>query len=136
MSEKTIRELRQKIEQLKRQLDQRPVFINPSSTPKYRTVWVDRGNTLDTGQLGVLYEANVNTVPSEYDPDATSSFVSGIGRGTLYINGVAQDGYVLIVNDNRGSFRNALIQGDVIFAGGPVNIPVTGGGSVLAYTAG
>lgn len=104
---------------------------------EYNTAKIVSGNTLETGQAGIKYKSPIITsVPSAYDPDVTSTFIDGIGRGKLYVNGVEQDGYVLIINDDHGSFGNALRFDDIIFAGGPVSIPVTGGGSVSCYTAG
>ena len=98
---------------------------------------IDQGNTLvGTGQLGIQYSATPVTDIPTYDPDTATSFVNGIGRATLYINGVAEPGYVLVVNDSRGSFGNALLQGDRIWSGGPVAIPQSAGGSALAYVAG
>lgn len=103
----------------------------------FNTVMIDKGNTLDTGQDGINYfSGSKDNLPSAYDPNVTSTFVDGIGRGTLYVNGVAQAGYVLVVNDNHGSFQNALISGDVIFAGGPISVTVSGGGVVSCWTAG
>jgi hypothetical protein len=105
--------------------------------PDLLLVVVDQGNTLETGQDGIVYyEGTLSSVPSAYDPDVTTSFTDGIGRGTLYKNGVAQEGYVLIVNDDRGSFRNALFQNDPFITSGAVAIPVSGGGTVRAYTVG
>jgi len=98
---------------------------------------IDQGNTLvGTGQLGIRYSATPLTGIPTYDPNTATSFVNGIGRATLYINGVAQTGYVLVVNDSRGSFGNALLQGDRIWSGGTVAIPQSAGGSALAYVAG
>jgi hypothetical protein len=59
------------------------------------------GNTLATGQSGIKKTTTITNVPSAYDPTVTSSFIDGIGRGTLWINGVSQ-GLVLIVNDGGG----------------------------------
>ncbi len=94
------------------------------------------GNTLETGQIGIVYEATVASVPSAYDPAVTSTFVDGIGRATLYVNGTAQSGYVLVVNSDAGSWRNALFVNDPFATSGTISIPVSGGGSVLAYTVG
>lgn len=135
---KRIRELQQEIIQLRRRMEQRPVIFTTKAQANYYTVAILDGNTIDTGQDGIkYYEGEIASVPSQYDPDVDDSFTDGIGRGTLYKNGVAQDGYVLVVNDDRGSFQNALVVGDVIYAGGPVHIPVSGGDtSVVAWTAG
>lgn len=102
---------------------------------KYRILIVG-GNTLEEGSAGINYEANVPSVPSAYDPDVTSSFIDGVGRGTLYVDGVARDGYVLVLCSDAGTFRNALVAGDVVVSGGPIRLPVDGGGSVQIYTAG
>ena len=119
-----------------RRIGARPVDSLSARTVNLLLV-VDRGNTLETGQLGVkYYSGTLASVPSAYDPDVTSSFIDGVGRGTLYKNGTAVSGYVLIVNDNQGSFRNALFIGDPIRTSGTVSIPVSGGGSDRAYTAG
>jgi hypothetical protein len=132
-----IKALEREVERLRRRLEQRPVITVTSALVKYNTVAIDQGNTLDTGQTGInYYSGTKDSLPSAYDPNVTSTFVDGIGRGTLYVNGVAQTGYVLVVNDNTGSFQNALVSGDVIYAGGPVSVSVSGGGTVQCYTAG
>lgn len=125
------------IKDLRRRVTQRPDPIIAPRAP-YLTVTIVGGNTLETGQAGVEYVDGdgVETVPSAYDPDVTSSFIDGIGRGTLYVNQVAQDGYVLVVNDDRGSFRNSLVVSDVVWVGDAVSIPVDGGGTVRAYPVG
>lgn len=130
------RRLSDDIERTRRRIEQRPVLFSSKSAATFLIV-IDQGNELETGQDGIVYyEGELPSVPSAYDPDVTTSFTDGIGRGTLYKNGVAQDGYVLVVNDDRGSFRNALFQGDPIRTSGAVSIPVSGGGTVRAYTAG
>jgi hypothetical protein len=131
-----LKALRDEIERLRRRLEQRPVLITASTPVAFNTVLIDGGNELETTQNGVVYEATVASVPSAYDPNVTSSFIDGIGRGTLFINGVAQTGYVLVVNSDNGTFRNAVIEDDVLYAGGPIPIPVDGGGAVQAYTLG
>lgn len=119
------------IKDLRRRVTQRPNVILPRFT--YKAIYIDKGNTLEEGSDGINYEATVANVPSAYDPNAVDTFIDGIGRGTLYINGVAQDGYVLVVNSDDGTFRNALVQGDVVWVGDPIQIPVSGGGYVAAY---
>jgi hypothetical protein len=134
-----IKALEREVERLRRRLEQRPVITVTSAIVHDYTVKIVGGNTLETGQAGInAYSGNLPSVPSAYDPTVTSSFIDGIGRGTLYIDGVAQDDYVLIVNDDHGSFGNALLVDDVILAGGPVSISVSGGGgaTVKCWTAG
>lgn len=130
------------IKDLRRRVSQRPVPILPFQP--IRTILIKDGNTLDTTQLGVKYVgAGVSTVPSAYDPNVTTSFIDGIGRGTMYVNGVAQNGYVLVVNDSRSSFGHALLGDnadddgpDLCWAFGSVVIPVDGGGTVVAWIVG
>lgn len=123
------------IKDLRRRVSQKPNVILSPPLP-YMFVNIVSGNTLDSGQLGVKYSSSeIATVPSAYDPTVTSSFIDGIGRGTLYINGTAQASYVLVVNDTRGVNRNAVIIGENPYTGGSVEIPVSGGGgtTVRAY---
>lgn len=123
------------IESIKRRLHQRPVLTVTAAAVEYRIGQVLDGNTLETGQDGIQYSDDVITsVPSAYDPDVDDSFIPGIGRGPLSINGVLQPGNVLFVNDPRGVNGNDVVASDNFYAGGPVAISVDGGGTVLAYT--
>lgn len=131
-----VRRLRAENKELRRRITQKRDAV--IARRPYRSVTIDKGNTLETGQDGVKYYDNgvMASVPAAYDPDAQDTFTDGIGRGTLTVNGVVQDGYVLVVNDDRGSFRNALFQGDVVWVGDSVLIPVAGGGNIRAYPIG
>lgn len=132
-----IRQLCEDVADLKRRVAAMPVVVSPY-LPSQVFMVIDRGNTLDSGQFGVKYVAGpITNVPLAYDPNVTSTFIDGIGRGTLYRNGVAQAGYVLICNDSGGSFRNALLQNDVGWAFGTVILLVGAGpATVTAYRVG
>jgi hypothetical protein len=99
----------------------------PFPATVFSRILIDRGNTLDDGStLGVKYSSSeITSVPSAYDPTVTSSFIDGIGRGTLYRNGVSL-GYVLVVNDNGhgNALAFALFAGDVIAVAAPTLIQV------------
>lgn len=124
---------RETISNVSRRITQRPEVIIAPPLP-YMFVTIEGGNTLDSGQDGVIWsDTEIDEVPDAYDPNVDTSFIDGIGRGTLYINGIAQDGYVLVVNDTRGVNFNAVIEGESPWTGGPVQIPVDGGGFVSAY---
>jgi len=112
----------------------RPVLQSVRGIVKTRWIVIDKGNTLEEGSDGIKYVASVTSVPTAYDPDAVDTFIDGVGRGTLYLQGVAQTGYVLVVNSDAGTFRNALVQSDVVWVGNPIPMPVDGGGSVQVYT--
>ena len=105
------------------------------STVAFQTILIDQGNVLASGQNGVKYIATVASVPSAYDPTVTSSFIDGIGRGTLYIDGVSQ-GYVLVANTSSGSIGSiALLTGDTIAVASVGSIANAGAGaaSVVVY---
>ncbi len=100
------------------------------------TISVTGGNTLASGQTGIKYDATADdAVPSAYDPSVTSTFIDGIGRGILSIDGVPQSGSVLIANAGGGGIDFALVATDIIVVASTVDIPVTGGGgtTVTAY---
>lgn len=130
------------IKDLRRRVTQRP---DPILAPIIvRRILIKDGNTLDTGQDGIKYEGTeITSVPSAYDPNTTSSFIDGIGRGQMEENGVVSSGYVLVVNDTRSGFGHALL-GDNGLEDGPdkpwafraVSIPVSGGGTVSAWVVG
>ena len=122
------------IRDLQRRVTARPpIQIQPSPLP-YMFMVIVGGNTLSTGQNGCQYYSGVRTVPTAYDPNVTSTFVNGICRGTLYINGVAQTGYYLLVNDSNASWQNALLAGDRVWCSNSVRVTVDTGGYVTAYT--
>lgn len=131
-----IKALRDELERLRRRVEQRPLLVTGKGGTPYMFVLIEGGNTLDSGEDGVIFEdTTIASVPSAYDPNVTSTFIDGIGRGTLYVNGAAQSGYVLVVNDDRGVNRNAVLAGESPYAGSTVAIPVSGGGgaTVTAY---
>lgn len=121
----------------------RPPLIPSKGGASAAAAWtlsIVGGNTLSDGSsLGIKYVAGgVSAVPSAYDPNVTSSFIDGIGRATLYINGTAQPGFVLVVHDNRsGGITDALFAADICLASPTtVNIPITGdpnGATVTCY---
>lgn len=131
--------LRREIGKLRQGLAQRPVKPPKGSPASNRSITIIGGNTLADGvTLGVKYvAAGVATVPSAYDPTVTSTFVDGIGRGTLYVNGVSQ-GSVLVVNDGRtgSGVSVALFASDRIGTIVTSTIPVAGdpnGATVTVY---
>lgn len=138
-----IRALQREIRAIWQRLEKIDVQWRLPETSTIKIV-IDRGNTLDTAQLGIKYASTlISSVPSAYDANVNTSFIDGIGRGTLYRNGVQQTGYVLVVNDSRSSFGHALL-GDNADTDGPdevwgftaVAIPVAGGGTVSAWVVG
>lgn len=127
-----------------RRVTQRPDIILP--TLAVRRIFIEDGNTLDTDELGIKYESTeIDEVPSAYDPNSGGTLIDGMGRGRLELNGVLQDGYVLVVNDPRSGFGHALL-GENGYDDGPdkpwafyeVFIPVAGGGgaTVAAWVVG
>ncbi len=134
-----IRALQQEIRWLKREIAARAVKKKGGGgATTLRTIRIDRGNTLTTGQLGCKYSSSAITdVPSAYDPNVTSSFIDGVCRGTLHLNGVAQSGFVLCHNDSTGALSEALVTTDVVVVGAAISMTVAGdpATTVLSYPA-
>jgi hypothetical protein len=139
--QKTIAQLNAKIRALSARLDQRPVIQTMTPAVISYLCYVTGGNSLTNSSLsGIKHSSSeIASVPSAYDPNVDTTFIDGIGRGILAINGVTQSGYVLIVNDTRGTLPVALANGHTFYSGGPVYIPISGSSpaaSVTAYTTG
>lgn len=133
----SIKELRGEVERLRRRMEQRPVLSTAKGSIIDRTIIIIGGNVITADPFdGIKYVTDVTSVPSAYDPNVDTSFIDGIGRGTLYIDNIAQTDKVLIVNDSRGGGGDTLIPSDRIYAGAAVQIDVDGGGTVTAYVVG
>ena len=103
-----IRSLEAEVERLRRRMEQRPIHTVPSA--KVMTVWIDQGNILSTGQNGIKWaDSTITSFPSAYDADTMTSFIDGVGRGVLSVDGVVQAGYVLVLNDMGSGIGNALL---------------------------
>ncbi len=102
-----------------------------------RTVQIIGGQTLTSGQAGCKYSsAAITSVPSAYDPAVLGTFIDGICRGLLFVNGVSTATNVLVLNDSTTAIQRALVVGDVIAVQDTVAIPVAGdpnGATVSAY---
>lgn len=99
------------VRQIRQELAQRPLRVPPGVTTKSYRITTAGGNTLVTGQAGIKFSSSaITNVPTAYDPAVDTSFIDGIGRGTLFIEGVSQ-GFVLICNDgSNGSAVNFDLQ--------------------------
>ncbi len=111
-------ELRRELARTRQELAQRPLFGGgggSAANPIY-TLQIIGGNTLDDAVTdGIKYESTpIADVPSLYDPDVDTTFVDGIGRAALFIDGVLQTGYVLVLHDSSGgSIVDALFADDI-----------------------
>lgn len=139
ISPREFNELIRRANKLEQELAQRPLRGGGGSATSVYSLSIVGGNTLSDGStLGIKKVATAITgVPSNYDPNVTSTFIDGIGRATLFINGNAQSGFVLVIHDSRTSFGEAVFQGEtVLSAAATASIPVTGdpdGASVNCY---
>lgn len=120
-SEENIRALQQEIRWLKRELAARPIKKKGGgASAGVYILQIDRGNTLSDGStLGIKWSSSaLTTVPSLYDPTVDTSFVDGIGRATLIINGATQTNKVLVAHysGNGSPLSIALFQGDIVLS--------------------
>jgi hypothetical protein len=137
MSANEIAHIRQELVRLRAEIMKRPTRISPVGGNALKTITITGGNTLASGQAGIKASASeITSVPSAYDPNVDTSFIDGIGRGTLRINGTLQTGSFLVVNDTNSPIARALVQSDVIAVWNTVSIAVSGdpnGATVTAY---
>ena len=130
ISDREFRWLTAEVRALRQELTQRPLRGGGGGSSALYTLDIDRGNTLSDGStLGIKWASPApTTVPSLYDPTVTSSFVDGIGRATLRINGVSQ-GLVLVAHytGNGSPLTLALRQGLVVVSSpATVSLPLLG----------
>lgn len=132
--------LEARLARAERELSMRPVKPSKgSASVKNYVLTVTGGNTLTTGQTGVKYSSSqITDVPSAYDPNVTSAFIDGVGRGTLRIDNVAQSGFYLFINDTVGTIARPLVAGDIVILLPQTRTLTVGGDpntTVTAYTA-
>ena len=99
------------------------------------------GNELDTGQDGCLWVSSVTELDADYDPNTATSFMDGIARGRLFVDGVEQADKVLIVNEGY-TYGHALLGEDAddgpdkVWAFTATSKPIAAGGSKTVYRVG
>lgn len=116
-----------------RSLQRVPLIIPKPSLPQFMTAIVGGGNTLPSGQAGILSNG-ITQATSAWNPATMGTFDNGIGWGTLYQNGTSL-GVVLLLN-NGNFFQYPLVQSWQVLVVGTYTMPVSGGGSILCYVVG
>ena len=115
--ERRIVDLEREVRRLRQSQAQRIVKPPKGGSSALYTLEIDRGNTLSDGStLGIKWASPApTTVPSLYDPTVTSSFIDGIGRATLRMNGTSL-GLVLVAHytGNGSPLTLALRSGQVV----------------------
>jgi hypothetical protein len=136
-----IQKLWRAVERLRQDVLLRPLKSGGGSASKVYTIRILGGNTLSDGSTpGIKFSSSaITSVPSAYDPDVDTSFIDGIGRGILFINGTQQSGNVLIVHHSTGGsgLTLAIPESNVVLTNtATVSIPVAGdpnGATVSCY---
>lgn len=125
-----IREIQREQRRMWAEIYQRPIKVKGgggSVQHVYQLVIIG-GNLLSDGITeGIKYSSSpIVDVPAIYDPEVDTSFVDGIGRGYLYIDGVLQTLRVLILHDSSaGAITTALFSGDLCIANvSPTTLPL------------
>lgn len=117
ISRREFEEMRRDIRRLQQELTKRPLTGGGGGTSKLRMLTIIGGNTLSDGStLGIKWKNPApTTVPSLYDPTVDTTFIDGIGRATLTVDGTSQ-GTVLVAHysGNGSAYQLALFAGDVI----------------------
>lgn len=130
-----IRQLCEDVADLKRRVAAMPVVVSPYQ-PSQMFLVIDKGNIITpSAQDGIIHVGTqINSVPSAYNPNVTSSFIDGIGRARLVRDGAIDlTNYVLVCSDVRSLWQSSLLQNDAISTTGTAQIAVSGGGFVTVY---
>lgn len=93
--------LRREVHRLRSDLARRPARPNPGGgIAAVYTLRITGGNVLSDGSTQGIRWASpaITSVPSAYNPNVDTSFIDGIGRGILFIDGTQQSGFVLIAH--------------------------------------
>jgi hypothetical protein len=122
-----------RIDRLERELSGIPSRWAGGADSSLKILQIIGGQTLSTGQAGIKYSSSaIASVPSAYDPEVDTTFIDGIGRAYLYVDGALQATRVLVANYNgNGSpIDFALLggSGDYAYTATTVAIPISGGG--------
>ena len=134
-----IRSLEVEVERLRRRVEQRPIHSVPRVRDTY--IVVMGGNILDTGQDGCKWVSSVAELAAAYDPNTATSFMNGVARGRLFVDGVEQTDKVLLVNEGY-TYGHALLGeaaadgADKVWAFTATTKPVAGGGDKTVYLVG
>jgi hypothetical protein len=117
-TEREIQQLWRELKDLRASIAQRPLRVAPGGSVALYQLYIIGGNTLsDSVTDGIVYEAaGLVEVPDLYDPDIDTTFIDGIGRAELYINGVAEASNVLVAHydGNGGPLVRALFADQVV----------------------
>lgn len=131
-------EMLRKIRDLERQMKGIPSrFAGGGSVPSFSVGNIIGGNTLTSGQAGINYSSSqITSVPTAYNPDTDTTFITGIGRADYYVDSVKQTSKILIVNcAGVGSpWAKALLGGIMVRIIGFTSLQV--GSSTNSVTAG
>ncbi len=131
--------LRREVRKLRQMIVQRPVKAPRGAFAPVYTLQITGGNVLSDGSTqGIIRSSSsVTSVPSAYNPNVDTSFIDGIGRGVLFIDGTQQSGFVLIAHHagaNTG-LTLALPTGNLVLTSpATVQIPISGDPNNAAVT--
>lgn len=131
---KEVDHLRAEVRRLRRALSQRPVKSPKFGNPQIHVLKIIDGNTVfNSGGVtlyGISRVSSIATVPSLYDPNSVGgtpglfTAIAGIGRATLYTNGVLQSGYVLVALTAASPITTALVENDIAQTVTAISIPL------------
>jgi hypothetical protein len=95
--------LKREMRQAWQEIAKRPIKVKGGGAAEpERRVIVYSGNTLATGQDGIVFSATpITDVPTAYDPNSAGTCIDGVGRGQLFTDGSFTE-WVLVVNDGSG----------------------------------
>ena len=130
-------ELRRRLERIERDMDRIPSRLaSGAETTALRSLMIDRGNdaTIGNNLKGIVYNPSPITPTAVYDPNTDTTFPDGLGRGILFVDGVQQAGYVLVLHNFSGA-PFPVIAGDLVRIAGTTTLTYDPGSGPVSMTA-
>ena len=130
---RSLSELEAMIIEMRDKIAQQEAII--ATMPVLRYATITGGNTITAGAVsknGIAYSSTqIDAVPSAYDPDSSPSCIDGIGYCRTYF---PRGENLLVINDTRQSLGYPMLQYFNIILFEAIQLDVTGGGTITAYT--
>ena len=127
-----IQAIREDVVDLQQKSSRIPIFTQvPLQPSALQIVQIIVVQTID-GVPIIQYAADPITAPSAYDPAVDVTYAAGLGNGWLY-NQNGQQLQQVLVRHNYIGFTDPVMGGVSYYVGYPVQVAVTGGGTITCY---
>jgi len=108
------------------------IIVGSAPAASVQRIQIIGGNAMASGIQAIQYAASV-TLAQVYDPDVDTAYISGLGNGWLFIDGIRQANRVLVRHDFIGD-QTPLITGRRVAVRGTVALTYTDPGPPIVTT--